>query len=360
MTPDMEATRSPDLNQQRWQLLISRSRDTDGHFFYGVKTTGIFCRQGCTSRLPNRENVVFFDTIAQASDAGFRPCKRCHPLNQIPDSNLSELITGLCRRIETSETEPRLDDLASGSGYSQHHLQKIFKKTTGLTPRQYAEACRFKLLRQTLQGASSVTGAIYEAGFGSNRQAYEKAAQELGMSPETYRRGAPGQKILVSLFESPLGTLIIAATETGICALDIGDRPEELIRGILHRFPQAHADFKNPRLKSWQDHILEYFNNPHKPQNLPLDIKGTSFQKSVWRSLAQIPCGQTRTYSNIALEVGSPGAARAVATACASNPVALLIPCHRAVRRDGSPTPYRWGKPRKIYLLNFEQHSDNF
>ena len=341
-------------DQARWEALVRRDRNANGVFVYGVLTTFIYCRPACPSRLPKYQNVRFFDTCKQAERAGFRPCKRCHPTSAAGHDRLSAAIIKACHIIESREEHVPLKNLANEVGLSPFHFQRLFKKNVGITPKQYAMEMRFKQVRAGLQKEASVTEAIYEAGFGSSSRFYENAEAVLGMKPSEYRQGATGVDIRFAVEKSPLGWVLIAATAKGICTIEFGDDPDNLANRLRVQFSKAKIIDKDEPFSTRVKQILAHLENPQRSLDLPLDIQGTAFQRLVWTALREIPPGSTASYADIAAKIGHPKAARAVAQACASNKIAVAIPCHRAVRRDGRPGGYRWGMERKRAVLERE------
>jgi AraC family transcriptional regulator, regulatory protein of adaptative response / methylated-DNA-[protein]-cysteine methyltransferase len=341
-------------DQARWEALVRRDRNANGVFVYGVLTTFVYCRPVCPSRLPKYQNIRFFDTCKQAERAGFRPCKRCHPTRAAGHENHSAAIVKACHIIESREEHVPLKNLASEVGLSPFHFQRLFKKNVGITPKQYAMETRFKQVRAGLQKKASVTEAIYEAGFGSSSRFYENAEAVLGMKPSEYRQGATGVDIRFAVAKSPLGWVLIAATVKGICAIEFGDGPDILERRLRERFSKARILDNDDVFKKWVEQILAHLESPQRSLNLPLDIRGTAFQRLVWKVLREIPPGSTASYTDIAEKIGRPKAARAVARACASNKIAVAIPCHRVVRRSGRLGGYRWGTERKRAMLERE------
>ena len=341
-------------NEARWEAVRQRDQEAVGQFVYAVTTTGVYCRPGCASKLPHRENVRFFETWEEAEAAGFRACKRCAPNSPVDAGAHAEAILRACRLIEESEEAPSLTELASQAGLSPSHFHRLFRQATGVTPKQYAVAHRARRVRADLQNSATVTDAIYDAGFGSSSRFYERSTETLGMSPTEYRNGGAGQRIRYAIAPCYLGWVLVAATGRGICALEFGDGPAELRESLRDRFPGAQLVEDDPDFAAWIDQVLAFLDAPQGGLQLPLDIAGTAFQRRVWAALEEIPAGATASYGEIAARVGNPQAGRAVARACASNPVAVAIPCHRVVRADGEPGGYRWGTDRKRELLRHE------
>jgi len=347
----------PQHENQRWQAVQQRDSESDGRFVYAVRTTGIFCRPSCPSRRPKRENVVFFADPESAVEAGFRPCRRCRPDQRGP-SPAERAVARACRLIETSEELPSLDALAESVGLSPHHFHRTFKRLTGVTPRAWAAERRAARLRDNLVAAQSVTSAMYDAGYAASSRLYEESGQRLGMRPTEFRAGGPGQRIRFALAETSLGTLLVAATERGVCAIEFGDDPQALVTTLQDRFHQAELLGADPAFEETVARICAYVEQPAGSLDLPLDIRGTAFQHRVWAELRKIPAGQTFSYAEVARAIGSPGAHRAVAQACARNPVAVAVPCHRVVRTDGGLSGYRWGVARKAALIAREAAAD--
>lgn len=346
------------LDEKRWQAVLERRRAgaQDG-FVYAVTTTGIYCRPGCASRRPKRENVRFFETADAATDAGFRPCRRCHP-DQSAARSHGPMIQRACRTIESADLEPTLRELAAEAGLSPYHFQRVFKASVGLSPKGYAKAVRAKRFKNALTGNAQVTGAIYEAGYGAPSRAYETAERRMGMSPARWRDGATGETISYACADCYLGRVVVAGTGRGICAIELGELDEELLEGLRSRFPKATLIAADAAFNHWLETVLSFIENPTAGLELPLDIRGTAFQERVWRALLEIDAGATVSYAELAERIGQPSAARAVATACAANKIAVAIPCHRVVRADGSLSGYRWGTARKKMLLEREAHGD--
>ena len=341
-----------------WQAVLERDQSRDGTFFYGVRSTGIYCRPSCPARRPGRDQVVFFQQPAQAEQAGFRPCRRCRPLEAA--NYQAELVQQACRYIEDNisrpEGPPTLAELGQQVGLSPFHLQRLFKRVSGVSPRQYAEAYRLGQLKNRLKDQESVTGALYSAGYGSSSRLYERASENMGMTPASYRRGGPGTAIHYTVVDCSLGRLLVAATDKGVCAVRLGDEDPKLKAELAHEYPaaQLYRD-ESGALSEWVKAILSYLEGQQPRLDLPLDIQATAFQRQVWEALRTIPYGSTRSYAEVASSLGQPTATRAVARACATNPVALVIPCHRVIRHDGSLGGYRWGLDRKRALLDKEK-----
>ncbi len=338
-----------------WAAVESRDAGADGQFFYGVRTTGVYCRPGCASRLPLRTNTAFYATAAAAEADGFRPCKRCRPTDDSTASRHLAAIEKACALLQKSETMPSLAELANAAGISRFHFHRVFKQITGATPRDYARAHRLGQLGERLEAGQPVTEAIYASGFGSSSRAYEAAPAGLGMTPGARRRGGSGETIRFVTVETPLGWALVAATERGICMTALGDERDSLRAALRQRFPSAELIAEDAGLKQWADRIVRFITAPEQNLDLPLDIRGTAFQARVWRALQKIPLGRTASYSEIAAALGQPKAVRAVAQACAANKLALIVPCHRVIRSDGDLGGYRWGLERKRALLARER-----
>jgi AraC family transcriptional regulator, regulatory protein of adaptative response / methylated-DNA-[protein]-cysteine methyltransferase len=339
----------------RWNAVVTRDAARDGEFVFAVSSTGVYCRPSCAARRPRRENVQFFLKPEAAEQAGYRACLRCRPKsfsgNAEPDA-----AKAICRFIEQHLDEPlTLERLGKEFRQSPFHLQRRFKAVLGITPRAYADSCRLRMLKRNLQAGDSVTRAMYDAGYGSSSRLYEKTAAQLGMTPDKYRRGAIASAIRYTCADSPLGRMLVAATERGICAIQFARSDGELMEGLKREFPFAARKVDEGGLRSWVSALLRHMRGKDLDSSLPLDIRATAFQRRVWAYLQSIPFGATRSYSQVAKGIGRPSAARAVARACATNPVAVAIPCHRVVREDGSMGGYRWGMERKKVLLEIEQ-----
>jgi AraC family transcriptional regulator of adaptative response/methylated-DNA-[protein]-cysteine methyltransferase len=345
----------PVTEDPRWTALVARDREADGTFFYSVKTTGVYCRPSCAARRPNPKNVGFHRTTADAERAGFRPCKRCRPDRSSLEQQHVATIAGICRDIEAAETPPRLEHLAARAGLSPYHFHRVFKAITGVTPRAYAAAHRASRVRGELKRTRTVTEAMYAAGFGSGGRFYEASHALLGMQPGAYRAGGADTEISFAVGECSLGSILVAQSARGICAILLGDDAEALVRDVQDRFPRATLIGGDRGFEQTIAQVIAVVETPAQGLELPLDVRGTAFQQRVWQALRGIPPGTTASYADIARRVGAPGGARAVAKACAANPVAVLIPCHRVVRTDGALSGYRWGIERKRDLLARER-----
>lgn len=341
---------------EAWDAVSSRDRSSDGRFVFAVRTTGIFCRPSCPAKRPNRDNVEFFLSAEEAAAAGFRACKRCNPEETVRTLG-EKRVREAAKYIEKHADESlSLDTLAARVTLSPFHLQREFKKIFGLTPRAYQAALRVGRLKANLAGGDTVSRATYGAGFGSSRAAYETASKTMGMTPGEFRRGGEGKRIRFEIGKSPLGKILVAATDKGLCSVAIGDHASELERDLAKTFPGAvitHAKGSDKQMTKWLDLVVNLASG-RKTQCPPLDISGTAFQLKVWDALRQIPAGSTRSYSQLASELGLKGGSRAVGSACGKNPVALVVPCHRVLRADGELGGYRWGVERKTKILASE------
>jgi AraC family transcriptional regulator of adaptative response/methylated-DNA-[protein]-cysteine methyltransferase len=342
------------VSDPRWAAVVARDRAADGRFFYSVKTTGVYCKPSCAARTARPENVAFHATAAEAERAGFRPCKRCKPDQPPRAQHHAAMVAQVCRFIEQAETPPTLDQLAQRAGVSPFHLHRVFKQVTGVTPRAYAAAHRSRRVRSGLDGAASVTDAIFGAGFNSSSRFYENAGDLLGMTPTAYRAGGANTEIRFAIGECSLGSILVARSERGICAIALGDDPEALARDLQDRFPQARLIGDDPQFAQLVARVVGFVEAPRLGLDLPLDVRGTAFQQRVWQALREIPAGSTASYAEIAARIGAPKSVRAVAQACGANPLAVAIPCHRVVRQDGALSGYRWGVQRKRALLERE------
>ncbi|WP_142661664.1 bifunctional DNA-binding transcriptional regulator/O6-methylguanine-DNA methyltransferase Ada [Paracoccus laeviglucosivorans] len=338
----------------RWQAVLDRDPAADGRFFYAVRTTGVYCRPSCPSRQAKRANVEFFPTAQGAEAAGYRPCLRCHPNAATPAQANAALIAEACRIIEAADTPLDGAALAARIGLSRFHFQRQFKAVTGMTPRTYAAAHRAGRMRRELSGNASVTGAIYDAGFNSSSRFYAQSDAILGMSPSEYRKGGADVEIRFALAQCALGAILVAASDKGVCAISLGDRPEPLLTELQDMFPNARLIGGDTPFEAMVARVIGFVEAPQTGLDLPLDIRGTAFQQRVWQALRDIAPGETASYAQIAARIGAPSATRAVAGACAANKLAVVIPCHRVVRTDGALSGYRWGIERKRELLQRE------
>jgi AraC family transcriptional regulator, regulatory protein of adaptative response / methylated-DNA-[protein]-cysteine methyltransferase len=352
---ETEVTMTPMPQNKWWEAVLARDANYDGEFFFAVSSTGVYCRPSCAAKRPRRENVTFFRRPEEAEKAGYRACLRCRP-KAAGRSPQTETVRQICRFIEQHLDEPvTLERLGEEFGQSPFHLQRSFKKALGITPKAYADSCRMGLLKRNLRAGRTVTNALYDAGYSSSSRLYERTASQLGMTPDKYRRGAVAATIRYTCTESPLGRMLVAATEKGICAIQFGDTDDELVEGLKREFPFALRRRDDESMRSWTSTVLNQIAG-HKPnRSLPLDIQATAFQKRVWTHLQSLPFGTTQSYGEVAKAIGQPSAARAVARACATNRIAIAIPCHRVVREDGDLAGYRWGVERKKTLLQLEQ-----
>jgi AraC family transcriptional regulator, regulatory protein of adaptative response / methylated-DNA-[protein]-cysteine methyltransferase len=345
------------LNDPRWPAVLARDPAADGTFFYSVKTTGVYCRPSCAARPARPENVAFHVTTADAERAGFRPCKRCKPDQPPLIEQHAAKVAELCRLIENAEQVPSLDELARHANLSSYHLHRVFKAIIGLTPKAYAAAHRAKRVRAELSRSGSVTDAIYGAGYNSNGRFYEQSNQVLGMTPTNYRAGGANTDIRFAIGECSLGSILVAASEHGVCAILMGDDPNELARDLQDRFPRANLIGGDAKFEALVAKVVGFVEAPRLGLDLPLDVRGTAFQQRVWQALREIPAGATASYTDVAKRIGAPKSVRAVAGACAANALAVAIPCHRVVRSDGVLSGYRWGVERKRALLDRETNA---
>jgi AraC family transcriptional regulator of adaptative response/methylated-DNA-[protein]-cysteine methyltransferase len=352
------ATQVPNpIDARRWQAVAARDSALDGAFVFAVSSTGIFCRPSCPSKRPRRENVRFFERALEAEKAGYRACLRCRP-KAIDGNPQAALVRSVCRYIEQNiEDRLTLGRLASEFRRSPFHLQRTFKSVLGISPKAYMDAVRLRQVKHNLQSGHSVTTSLYAAGYGSSSRLYERTGAQLGMTPEKYRRGAMAAVVRYTIADSPLGRMLIAATDKGICAIQFADTEEELHQGLMREFPFATRRRDDEAMSPWHEKLQSLIKGTDQDAHpsLPLDIRATAFQRRVWEALQQIPRGETRSYSAVAKKIGMPTASRAVARACATNPIAVAIPCHRVVREDGKRGGYRWGIDRKEQLLAMEQ-----
>ena len=342
------------VKDPRWAAVVARDPKADGKFFYSVKTTGVYCRPSCGSRRARRENVAFHPTTAAAERAGFRPCKRCKPDQAPLAAQHAATVARICRRIEGADRVPSLAALASEANMSRYHFHRVFKAITGLTPRAYAAAHRAERVRRELGRSRTVTEAIFDAGFNSGGRFYATSDEVLGMTPTDYRAGGARAEIRFAVGECSLGSILVARSEKGVCAILLGDDPDQLARDLQDRFPRANLIGADAEFEKLVAKIVGFVEAPTVGLDLPLDVRGTAFQQRVWQALRKIPVGSTASYSDIAQRIGAPRSVRAVAQACAANAIALAIPCHRVVRHDGALSGYRWGVERKRALLERE------
>jgi len=340
---------------ERWSAVMARSVAADGCFVYAVTTTGVYCRPSCPSRRPLRENVVFLESSKAATTAGFRPCRRCRPDELNGLGTRSDAVALACRMMEASETPPALAELAAAVGISPHHFHRVFKAATGLTPKAYADAVRLRRVREGLPGASSVTEAAYASGYNSSGRFYAAAAGSLGMPPAAYRAGGADAELMFAVGQCSLGAILVAATTKGVAAVLLGDSPDALVHDLERRFPRARLGGGDAAFEALAALAIAVVDGRVPSDSLPLDIRGTAFQHRVWQALRAIPAGETASYAELAQRISRPGAARAVARACAGNPLAVAVPCHRVVRNDGGLGGYRWGIERKRALIEREQ-----
>jgi len=343
-------------NPEMWSAVIARDASSDGSFVFAVRSTGIYCRPSCPARRPKREQVSFFPLPEAAERAGFRACKRCHPRRARVNDPQIELVRRVCHIIDEHDEEGiTLERLSSITGVNSQHLQRTFKELMGISPRQYSEARKLERFKAGVKKGSSVTAAMYDAGYGSSRALYEKSSGQLGMTPATYGRGGRGMRIVFTIADSPLGRLLVAATERGVCSVALGDSDSKLTAKLFAEYPEASIDSQDtkisPSLNLWLQQVLDSLSGQIRRVDLPTDIQATAFQCRVWEELRRIPYGSTRSYQEIARAIGKPNAVRAVARACASNRLALVIPCHRVIREDKTLGGYRWGLQRKRKLL---------
>jgi AraC family transcriptional regulator of adaptative response/methylated-DNA-[protein]-cysteine methyltransferase len=348
---------TPSLDEARWSAVVARDAAFDGSFYVAVETTGIYCRPSCAARRPNRANVRFFDTAEQAERTGFRPCKRCKPTEPSLVQQRAEKVKEACRLIETAEEEPKLDGLAEAVGLSPHHFHRIFKSMLGVTPKAYATAHRNKRMREKLARSATVTEAIYDAGFSSSGRFYATSSETLGMTPTDFKSGGKNTVIRFAVRECSLGLVLVAVSDKGVCAILFGDDPLALSRSLQKQFPQAGLVEGDAGFAELMAKVIDFIEHPQRDFDLPLDIRGTAFQHRVWDALRRIPVGSTMSYADVAKTIGAPKAVRAVARACATNRIAVAIPCHRVIGSDGSLTGYAGGIERKRALLAKEAKS---
>jgi AraC family transcriptional regulator, regulatory protein of adaptative response / methylated-DNA-[protein]-cysteine methyltransferase len=340
--------------EAKWRAIVQKDQDADGEFYYSVKTTGIYCRPSCPARLANRKNVAFYKSPEDAERAGFRACKRCNPRGPSLAEQHAAIIASACRAIKKAEDLPTLKEMAAAVGISPFYFHRLFKEATGLTPKSYAAAYRSDKMREELLKRGTVTEAIYEAGFNSNGRFYAKASGMLGMNPKNYQEGGTGTTIRFAIGECSLGSILVASSERGVCAISMDDDPDRLVKDLQDRFPRANLISGDHDFEKLVAKVVGFIEGPKIGLDLPLDVQGTPFQKRVWQALREIPAGATASYSEIANRIGLPKSIRAVAQACAANALAVAIPCHWVVRNDRHLSGYRWGVERKRALLERE------
>jgi len=351
----MNTTQTRADQDSRWQAIVDHDGAFDGSFFYSVSTTGVYCRPSCAARLPKPEHVAYHASIEEAEKAGFRPCKRCKPNEPSLVQQHADRILAACRAIEAADEIPTLEELAEVAGMSPYHFHRVFKEIAGVTPKAYAAARRTRRVQEELtRGDISVSETIYEAGFNSSGRFYEAADGMLGMTPSEYRAGGANAEIRFAVGECSLGSILVAQSQRGICAILLGDDPDALARDLQDRFPQANLIGGDAAFEELVAKVVGFVEQPGRGLDLPLDVRGTAFQQRVWQALREIPAGATASYTDIAERIGSPKSVRAVAQACAANAIAVAIPCHRVVKQDGALSGYRWGVERKKALLEKE------
>jgi AraC family transcriptional regulator, regulatory protein of adaptative response / methylated-DNA-[protein]-cysteine methyltransferase len=349
------------LNEEAcWEAVLKKDKTKDGEFFFGVLTTGVFCRLSCPARRPLRKNIRFYETATQAIADNLRPCLRCRPLVTGRADSMERRIYALCDFIRKNSSEPlNLEQLSQKARLSPFHLQRTFKAVVGVTPRQYLEACRLETLKKQFRSGNSLTEAIYDAGFGSNSRVYERVSTRLGMTPTEYRAGGNHVSISYVTIQSPLGLMMIGATDRGLCFVQFGDSRVKLLAMLRAEFPAAAlAEMKQPypeQFGLWVQALIGHLSGDRQRLSLPVDVRGTAFQFRVWTYLQSIPYGEVQSYSEVARGIQQPGANRAVAQACASNKVAIAVPCHRVIRGNGEMGGYRWGVARKRTLIDLER-----
>jgi AraC family transcriptional regulator of adaptative response/methylated-DNA-[protein]-cysteine methyltransferase len=353
-TVSMSKQTDPDpfpTDEAKWTAINRRDKKADGHFYFSVKTTGVYCRPSCPSRMPLRKNVAFHATPQEAEAAGWRSCKRCRPKGPTLHEEYAATVAKACRFIEAAEEAPALAAVAKKVGMSPHHFHRVFKAITGLTPKGYARAHQAKTLRDRLPKAGSVTEAIYDSGFNSSGRFYAHSEDALGMKPADFRHGGANNAIRFAVAECSLGSVLVAASPKGVCAVLLGNDPILLVRDLQDKFPKADLIGGDGQFEETVAKVIAYIEAPRTGFDLPLDVQGTAFQQKVWKALRQIPAGKTVSYADIARKIGEPKAFRAVAQACGANSLAVVVPCHRVVRKDGGLSGYRWGVDRKKALL---------
>jgi AraC family transcriptional regulator, regulatory protein of adaptative response / methylated-DNA-[protein]-cysteine methyltransferase len=349
----------PVADDPRWARVLARDKSADGHFWYSVSTTGVYCRPSCPSRTANPKNVQLHDSLSSATATGFRPCRRCNPDGPSVEAENITLVAKVCRIIEASEEEPSLEELAGAVGLSPGYFHRVFKAATGLTPKSYAAEFRAKKVREGLVSGNSVTETIYDAGFNSSGRFYEKSMGMLGMTPSQYRAGGANEEIRFAVGQSSLGPILVASSKKGVVAILLGDDAEELVHDLQDRFPKARLIGADQDYEAMVARVVGFVEATEIGLDLPLDIRGTAFQQRVWQALQDIPVGATVCYAELAQRIGAPNAVRAVAGACAANKIAVAIPCHRVIRNDGSTSGYAWGVERKRALLDREASRGN-
>ncbi len=342
--------------EKLWQAILTGDESYIGQFFYGVRSTGVYCRPGCPSRKPGKAQVEYFSTCAEAEKAGYRPCKRCQPgLGRVETAGVG-LVERACQILDSQvENPPGLEELSRALAVSPSHLHRLFKRVTGLTPHQYAAGRRLEKFKALARRGDSLSGAIYEAGYGSSSRLYEDAPDRLGMTPGSYQNGGKSMEIGFTIVDTFIGRMLVAATKKGVCAVSFGDEDKKLEAWLRMEFPQASLQRGDGAFSDWVNTLLSYLEGDRPHLELALDLQASAFQMRVWEELRRIPYGETRTYTEVANAIGRPKAVRAVANACAANPVAVVNPCHRVLRRDGSLGGYRWGIERKHALLDREK-----
>ncbi len=359
LAKNLKSAPLPVADDPRWARIVARDKAADGEFWYSVATTGVYCRPSCPSRRANPRNVQLHGTLDQARATGFRPCRRCNPDGPSLEAGNAAMVAAACRRIERSEEEPSLAELADAAGRSAGYFHRVFKAVTGLTPKDFAAAHRAARVRQGLEDGASVTAAIYDAGFNSSGRFYEKSTGMLGMTPTRYRAGGAHEEIRFAVGESSLGTILVASSQKGVASILLGDDPDTLVRDLQDRFPKARLIGGDRDYEALVARVIGFVEAPALGLDLPLDVRGTAFQQRVWQALRDIPVGRTVSYAEIAQRIGAPKATRAIAAACAANSLAVAIPCHRVIRKDGALSGYAWGAERKRALLDREAASDN-
>jgi len=353
LTTRTSKTRSV-ADDPRWPRIVAHDKAADGQFWYSVSTTGVYCRPSCPSRTPNPRNVRIHDSLESARATGLRPCKRCNPEGPSIEREKAALVARACRIIEENEDELSLEQLSDAVGRSPSYFHRVFKATTGLTPKAYAAADRARKVRRGLAAGNTVTEAIYDAGFNSSGRFYEKATGMLGMTPSRYRAGGANEEIRFAVGQTSLGAILVASSRKGVASILLGDDPDQLVRNLQDRFPKARLIGADRDYETLVARVVGFIETPRIGLDLPLDVRGTAFQRRVWQALQAIPAGETVSYAEVARRIGSPKAVRAVAGACAANKLAMAIPCHRVVRSDRSLSGYAWGVERRRVLLDRE------